>query len=100
MTTTIGPIEVGEIKAVTFDFTSEAAANAVLTSPSVTCAVVDGVDASPSNVLQGTPLVTGLTVTQLVKPGVVGVNYKLHCYVSETSGARHHISAKMKVVPA
>ena len=98
MNNVVGPLEVGEIKAVTFDFSTEAVASAVLITPSVSVVVIDGTDASPASILQGTPVISGLLVTQLVKPGVVGCKYKLNAFVSDTSGQRHHVPAYMTVV--
>jgi hypothetical protein len=97
MNNVVGPIEVGEVKVVQFDFSTEAADNATLITPSVTCVVVEGTDPNPSAVLSGTPSVIGLVVTQLVRPGVVGCKYKLRAYASEASGTRHGITAYMKV---
>ena len=98
MTTSVGPLEVGEIKAVTFDFAGEAATGAVLNTPEATCVLIEGTDPTPANVLSGAPNIVGLTVTQLVKPGVVGCKYKLRMTVQDTSGQRHGISAYMRVV--
>jgi len=95
---TIGPLEVGEIKDVRFDFSTEAASSTTLSAPTVTCAVLDGTDASPSAVLSGSPTVSGKEVVQRIQPGVVGCTYKLNAFVSDSSGLRHHIAAKVSVV--
>lgn len=98
MNNVVGPLEVGEIKAVQFDFSTEVATGVALTSPSVTCVVVEGTDASPSAVLSGAATISGQLVTQLVQPGVVGCKYKLNAFASDASGQRHHIAAYLKVV--
>jgi len=95
---TIGPLEVGEIKEVRFDFSTEAASATTLSAPTVTCVVLDGVDASPSAILSGSPTVSGKDVVQRIQPGVVGCTYKLHAFATDSSGLRHHIAAKMSVV--
>lgn len=96
--TTVGPLELGEIKAVMFDFSTEAAATATLTAPSVAVTVERGTDASPSAVLQGAATINGLVVTQLIRPGVLGCKYKLRASVSDTSGQSHGITAFVDVV--
>lgn len=98
MSTTIGPIEVGEIKAARFDFSGEAPAGASLTAPSCTCVGLSGVDLSPASVLFGLPYIEGMFVVQLIQPGVVGCNYKLRATVTDSSGLRHGITAQVKVV--
>jgi len=95
---TVGPLELGEIKDVRFDFSSEAASSTTLSSPSVTCVVLEGVDATPSAVLSGSPSVSGKEVVQRIQPGVAGCTYKLNAFVSDSSGLRHHIAAKVSVV--
>lgn len=98
-TTTIGPLELDEIKIVRFDFSTETDALSIGT-PIVTCALLDGVDASPSAVLYGSPIVNGLYVTQHVKPGVSGCFYKLRATCIDSDGAKHGMSCHLKVVPA
>lgn len=98
----IGPLEVGEIKALRFDFSTEAAEAVTLSAPiagDVTCVVLDGVDANPGSVLVGLPVVDGKFLVQRVQPGVVGVTYKVNAFATDSSGLRHHIAAKFSVVP-
>lgn len=95
---TIGPIEVGEIKTVRFDFTSEVPDAAVLSNPSVTVALVAGVDASPGDFLFGAPTVLGKEVLQVVRCLTAGATYRLSALVSDDSGDRHKISAKINAV--
>jgi hypothetical protein len=98
MTTEVGPLEVGEIKAVVFDFSNELGVGVVPIAPAVTCVVVEGVDPTPSNVLSGAPNISGQTAVQLVAGGVVGCRYKLRAYVSDAYGERHGITAYLRVV--
>lgn len=94
----IGPLEAGEIKEVRFGFSTEAASGTTLVSPTVTCAVLSGTDAAPSAVLVGSPTVSGKEVVQRIQPGVVGCTYKLSAFVSDSTGLRHHIAAKVSVI--
>lgn len=96
----VGPLELDEIKTVVFDFSSEVDDGIVLNTPTVTVTVLDGTDASPSSVKQGVPAINGQYVTQQVKPGVVGVHYKLRCTVLDQNGNKHGVTAHMKVAPA
>jgi hypothetical protein len=99
MSEEIGPLEIGEIKSARFEFAPEAGEGVTLSLPTVTCVVLSGVDASPAAVLVGSPTVVGTTVVQKIQPGVVGCVYKLNAFVSDSSGLRHHISTKFRVVP-
>lgn len=95
---TVGPIEIGEIKSVKFDFSSEAAAGVTLSLPDVDCVVWEGVDPAAASMLVGASLVSGMTVVQVVQPGVVGCKYKLTALVTDSSGLRHKISTLLEVV--
>ena len=98
---TIGPLEVGEIKAARFSFVGEKATSATLSgTPVVTCVVVEGTDVTPSSVLQGSPAIDGNEVVQFIKPGVVGCKYKLLARCSDDSGLVHNVSAYVAVVRA
>lgn len=94
----IGPIESGEVKAITFDFSVDATEGSTLVSPTVTCTVLHGTDATPSAVLVGSATVVGHTVVQLVQPGVVGVNYLVRALVSENTGLRHASAVQLRTV--
>jgi hypothetical protein len=48
-----------------------------LVSPVVTAEVLEGVDASPSAILSGSPSIEGTKVKQFVIAGLNGVTYKL-----------------------
>ena len=96
---TVGPIEVGEIKRVKFDFSTEAAAGVTLSLPDVDCVIWEGADATPASVLVGLPSVSGMFVEQVVQPGVVGCTYKLSAVATDSSGLRHKMSTLLKVVP-
>jgi len=96
--TNIGPLEIGEIKALRFDFSTEADSATTLNTPVVTCSLLSGTDATPSAVLYGSASVDAKEVVQLIHPGVAGCTYKLNAFVSDSSGLRHHIAAKVSVV--
>lgn len=97
---TVGPLEIGELKTVWFDFTTEAESTVTLNTPVVRCAVLDGTDALPDNVKVGSPLVNGLYVTQQVQPGVSGCTYKLCATCIDSGGNKHSVACRLKVVPA
>lgn len=93
----LGPIEVGEVKAVRFDFSGEAG-TATLLSPVVSCTVLKGTDPNPDNVLVSIPTVDGMCVVQLIQPGVVGCTYRLRALVLDSAGLRHGITEQLRVV--
>lgn len=96
--TPIGPLEIGETKAIRFNFDGEADAAAILSSPTVTCVVVEGADPSASSVLSGVSYVDGLQVVQIVHNGVAGCTYKLVAFASDNTGLRHRIPLRLQVV--
>ena len=96
---TIGPLEVGELKEARFNFATEVESGRTLSSPTVTCTVLEGTDATPSAVLVGSPTISGLNVVQRIQPGVVGCTYRLSALVSDSGGLVHHIAARVSVVP-
>lgn len=78
----------GETIIATFDFSDELASTDPLLSSgiTVTVALTRGVDASPSNILFGAPIVVGgRSITQAVRGGVAGCNYRLTCTASSAS---------------
>jgi hypothetical protein len=97
--TTVGPLEIGEIKALRFDFSTEADDATTLLSPVVTVSLLSGVDPTPSSVKSGSPTLDGKELVQIVVPGVAGCVYKVDAFVQDSSGLRHHMSARMSVVP-
>lgn len=100
MATLVGPLELDELKVIRFDFTSEVEDTTTIGTPVVTCVLLDGVDATPANVLIGTPLINGFFATQQVRPGVAGCLYKLRATVLDGDGNKHGITCHLKVVPA
>lgn len=95
----VGPLELGEIKAIRFDFSEDADIATTLLTPVTSIALLGGVDASPGSVKSGSPTIDGKEVVQLVVPGVAGCSYKVSCFVQDSSGLRHHRSCRMDVAP-
>ncbi len=93
-----GPIEIGEIKAVRFDFSTET--SAALSAPVVTPELLEGTDPAYASVLLGSPTVVGLEVVHKIQPGVAGCTYKLRCVVTDADGLKHAVSGKFRVEPA
>lgn len=98
--TEVGPLEIGEIKRIGFNFASEKAETATLTAASqtVTIVVLDGTDVSPNNVMVGSPVIAGDWVYQKVQPGVAGCKYKLKAFASDSDGLRHGVPCVLRVV--
>lgn len=95
----VGPLEVDEVKAIRFDFSSELAGAASLQGePLVTVMVIDGVDPNPDNVKVSPATISGNEVLQMVRAGVAGVTYKLRAKASDNTGLTHGMSVKMGVV--
>lgn len=96
----MGPLDLDEVKLLRFDFSSESAvsASAILSTPTVTVTAYEGTDANPALVKDGVASISGLTVVQRVKPGLVGVTYKIRVTVVDNSGQVHGITGLLKVV--
>lgn len=75
----------------TFDMTNGLSTGEILTgSPTVTCTVLNGVDGSPSSVLNGAASLDGTAKKVLVpvQAGVDGVDYIVHATCSTTNGLK------------
>lgn len=66
-----------ESKTLAFEFSEALANGEALVSATCTIIVIDGVDANPNNVLNGSASITGTQVLQQVIYGVAGVTYRL-----------------------
>ena len=86
-----------EAKLVTFDFTTEAVAGSVLSSPSVAKSVLSGTDPAAVGLTIGSAVATDLQVQAMVSGGIAGVTYQLTCTASADNGEVHQILAKMAV---
>lgn len=92
----IGPINPGEKKPVTFNFTSEFK-NGTLTQVDIGIAQLKGEDPTPAQRLDGLPLIQGKYVTQDFKDGVPGSQYLLTATATDSSGHRHVVYALLSV---
>lgn len=101
MTTTIGPIDAAESKAVYFLFAGEVDAAVNISTAVVTATVLEGNDASPSAILSGPVTIdnTRKIVSQRVAaPGRTGNRYKLRCQATDALGFVHVVAAEIAVV--
>lgn len=72
----------------TFDFTAEVDAGESIASAVVTVALLNGTDATPSALLNGSLTIAGATVLQPFHGGVDGVTYTLRCEATLTPSGR------------
>ena len=75
---------------------------AAITSASCTVELLAGTDATPDDLLDGAPQISGTSVYQRVKAGVSGCTYKLRCTATD-SGAWNEtyvLTATLGVVTA
>jgi hypothetical protein len=68
----------------TLNFVRELAPNETILSAEWTVAVMQGVDANPSAMLSGSPVIVGTKVSQKLIGGVDGVQYCLTCVATTT----------------
>lgn len=86
-----------EEKLITFDFTIEAVAGSVLSSPTVGKSVLTGTDPGAAALTVGPASVDGLQAQALVSGGLDGVTYQLTCTVDADNGEVHQILASLAV---
>jgi len=65
----------------TFDFSPAMGTGETITSATSTVQVVSGTDASPTSILQGSPVVSGQQVGQRIYAGLDGVIYRIQMTV-------------------
>jgi hypothetical protein len=78
---------VAENKPLSFEFSEVLASGESLSTASCSVLVLDGIDASPSNLLDGSATITGTKVYQRVQAGVAGVTYRLVATVTTSAGS-------------
>lgn len=99
MTTVIGPIDIEEERPVTFAFSGELKTDETLASvASVEVTVLAGTDPTPLSLLVGAASISGATVSQLVKPGVLGATYHLRCVAVTSLGSTVVVAANLRIV--
>lgn len=93
------PKDTGEKYAIEFQYTGVLSA---ITSASVTAQLLAGTDATPDDLLDGDPQISGASVFQRVKAGVSGCTYKLRCTATDAGAAdeTYVLTASIMVVTA
>lgn len=93
-------IQLGETRALIFDFSSLLATGETISSATTSCALYTGTDASPSSVIVGSASILAANVTQKVSGLVVGNIYILTCHASTSAGQTLILSGYLTVIPA
>jgi len=75
-----------ENKPLSFDFSQVLATGESLSTASCSVLVIDGTDASPSNLLSGGASIIGSKIYQQVHNGTAGVTYRLVATVTTSAG--------------
>jgi len=75
-----------ENKPLSFDFSQVLVTGETLSTASCSVLVMDGVDANPSNILDGAASIIGSKIYQQVQDGVAGVTYRLVATVTTSVG--------------
>jgi hypothetical protein len=78
---------VDEKKPLSFDFTEVLAPTENLVTATCTVIVIDGVDATPSGILNGSTTIAGTLVYQKVQAGLAGVTYRLVMTVTTSASS-------------
>lgn len=96
--TTIGPIDVAETKIIEFPFADEVGEGETIISAVVNITVKEGVDATPTSRLTGTPLITGTSVYERISTVQDGATYHLRAIATTDAGTVHTVAADIKAI--
>ena len=86
---------IDEVIPATVDYPDETALNVI--AQVISMSVMSGVDATPDNMRQGVAQATGGIVIQLLKDGVIGVQYNAHCLATFGDGSKLARDYRFKV---
>jgi len=99
MTTVIGPIDIEELRPVFFDFSGELKPGETLASvTAIEVTTQAGTDPTPANLLNGSPVINGAMVQQMVKPTINSVSYHLRAVAMTSLGSQIVVAANLRVV--
>lgn len=95
------PMCAGEIKTLTFPFTSQMTVGETISTQSVAASVWSGTDASPADVVSGSASASGQNVTQKITAvaAVLGVVYDLVCTITTSAGQTLQCGGYLAVIP-
>lgn len=99
---TFSPLRVGEVRQLVFPFGTEMAVGETISGSNVAASVWSGVDASPADLMSGSPAASGQTVSQKVtgSGGVLGVVYDVVCTITTSLGQTLQCGGFIAVTPA
>jgi len=86
----------GEKFWISFDYAAELEAGETISSVALSIEVITGTDATPANVLSGTPVIQTGDVVQLIQGGVTEVVYAFLCLATLSTG---RILARSALLP-
>lgn len=83
---TWSPKDPGSTEFFTVDFVRQLAAGDTITSATITCSVLAGVDAAAGSMVSGSAVISGTNVSQSIRLGVAGVHYQLEFSATTAQG--------------
>jgi hypothetical protein len=87
-----------EIELFNFNFSGALGSSETITSANCVVEVKDGVDASPSSILSGSPSISGSVVTQKITGGLNGVTYRVEMSATSNTGNVYTIVGDIPVL--
>lgn len=87
MTTRVEAVGIDEWITTTFPYDTEIG-TATIDSVAISVSVIDGVDATPANLIAGAPQIAGTEVRQLIRTPLANVKYKVHCLANLSDGQK------------
>lgn len=99
MTTVIGPIDIEELRPLFFDFSGELKPGETLaTVTAIEVTTQAGTDPTPANLLNGSPVISGAMVEQMIKPVITGVSYHFRAVAMTNLGSQLVVAGNLRVV--
>ncbi len=89
---------IAENEQFTFDFSPAMGIGETITASSSTALVVSGTDASPTSILQGSPVVSGQQVGQRIYAGLDGVIYRIQMTVTTSAANTLVLLADLQIL--
>ena len=99
MTVILGPKDPDSVEFFKFDYIHDNRfeTGETITSASISVTVVRGKDPNADNLLSGAVAISGLTVSQLIVGGVVGVVYALKCLATTSNSQILDCSGEVEI---
>lgn len=81
-----------------FNFIADLINGASISGATIDVEVLVGIDASPTDILDGSPTISGGVISQKLTGGVPGVIYQVTCFATLSNGNLPAIQTKIAII--